>query len=34
MDKKISQLNQIQDDKEIYPVARPIYPIEKIQIYF
>jgi len=34
MDKKIKELNQIENNNEVYPLARPIYPITKILTYF
>jgi len=34
MDKKIEDLNKIEKDAEIYPLAWPIYPITAIQTYF
>lgn len=34
IEKKIKELTAIETDNEIYPLARPIYPIEKIQTYF
>lgn len=34
MDKKLKLLNNIENDNEAYPLAWPLYPIEKIQTYF
>ena len=34
MDKKMKELQSIEDGEETYPIARPIYPIEEIQTYF
>lgn len=34
MDKKMSQLEDIENDKDTYALAWPIYPIDEIQTYF
>lgn len=34
MEKKMKMLNEIENDNEAYPLARPLYPIENIQTYF
>lgn len=34
MEKKLKELKKIGKDDEIYPIARPIYPIENILTYF
>ena len=34
MEKKVSLLNAIEEDNQAYPLAWPLYPIEKIQTYF
>ena len=34
MEKKIKELNNIENDNEAYPIAWPLYPIEEIQTYF
>ncbi|MCX6823713.1 MAG: peptidoglycan DD-metalloendopeptidase family protein [candidate division SR1 bacterium] len=34
MEKKLSLLNAIEEDNQAYPLAWPLYPIEKIQTYF
>lgn len=34
MDKKISELNKLENDNEAYVLAWPLYPIEEIQTYF
>ncbi|MCX6825354.1 MAG: peptidoglycan DD-metalloendopeptidase family protein [candidate division SR1 bacterium] len=34
MEKKLTLLNNLENDNEAYPLAWPIYPIENIQTYF
>lgn len=34
MEKKLDKLHDIEEDNDVYPIARPIYPIEEIQTYF
>ncbi len=34
MDKKLKELNNLEDDNQAYPLAWPLYPIEEIQTYF
>jgi len=34
MEKKIILLDEMENDNEAYPLARPLYPIEDIQTYF
>jgi len=34
MEKKIGELNTMEDDNAAYPLAWPLYPIEEIQTYF
>jgi murein DD-endopeptidase MepM/ murein hydrolase activator NlpD len=34
MDKKIQELNKMDNDNQAYPLTWPIYPIEEIQTYF
>ena len=34
MEKKIILLDEMENDNEEYPLARPLYPIEDIQTYF
>lgn len=34
MDKKIEDLNKIEKDNEVYPIAWPVYPITVVQTYF
>lgn len=34
MERKITALNELENDNEAYPLAWPLYPIEQIQTYF
>jgi len=34
MEDKMKELESIEKDSELYPLARPLYPIENIQTYF
>jgi len=34
MEKKVGELNNLEDDNQAYPLAWPLYPIEKINTYF